>query len=351
METKKKRIADQVIVITGASSGIGLATARMAAKQGATVVLSSRNTKDLEEIVDDIKANDGKAMAVTANVTVFDDLKALRTETLQAYGRIDTWINNAGASIFGELLRTPIEEERELFETNFWGVRNGCHIAIPELTKTSGTLINLGSEVSARSVPLMGMYSATKHAVKAFTDALRMELEKNKSPVAVCLIRPAGINTPFPDHAQNRLTYGEPSLPSSVFHPDVAAKAILDCAENPTRDVYVGGRSRVSALLDTMMPGIVDLFMEKVIFNETMRGTKTSHSAFNEGLMHAPEKEGQIEGRHIGKILNASYYTLAKRNPWLGLATVGIGLAILGTKMKAKKKLAALEPKEPLSLQ
>jgi short-subunit dehydrogenase len=323
----RKSIRNQVIVITGASSGIGLATARMAAKRGAKVVLSSRNEADLFQIVNEIRERGGDATAVAADVAILAEMQTLADRAVAHYGRIDTWVNNAGTSIYGYLMDTPIEEERKLFDINFWGIVHGCRVAVPVLAQKGGTLINLGSEVSARSIPLQGMYAATKHAIKAYTDALRMELEKNGSKIEVCLIRPAGIDTPYTQHARSHLKSGAPSLPNPVYHPDVVADAILHCAEHPQRDVYIGGPSRLFALLETLAPSLTDLFIEKTQFSAQSKGKRKFHSEDQEGLMHAPRKEGSAEGDHRGPVQLGSLYTsITTHHPVAGFL-VGAGTA------------------------
>jgi short-subunit dehydrogenase len=312
-----KPINTQVIVITGASSGIGLATAENAAKRGARVVLSSRNTEDLEVIVKQITAMGGEAIHVTADVTQIRDLEKLRDRALEKYGRIDTWINNAGVAIYGKLMDGSVEEERLVFETNFWGVRNGSKIAIPALEETKGTLINVGSEVSSRAIPLQGIYSASKHAVKAFTDALRMELQKDGIEVAVALIRPSGIDTPYAEHALNRLKDGEPSLAGAVYHPSVVANAILACAENPERDVFVGGQSKLFQVLDVFAPRMLDILMDKTAF---------------EG-----ENEGKVSGGHKGRILKTSLVT--KSDSVMPLLSQGMRQIFAASSKIAKTKV------------
>lgn len=277
---KPKPLSDQTIVITGASSGIGLATAVMAAKKGARVALAARNGEALDETVKKILKAGGKAIAVTTDVSNEIEMKNLRTKVIKEFGSIDTWINNAGTSVYGYLLDSDIEDEKKLFETNFWGTRIGSILAVEAMKKNGGVLINLGSEVSVAAQPLLGMYSASKHALKTFTDALRSELRDCGIPVEVCLIRPTAIDTPFPTHG---------------FHQDLAAEAILKCAENPQRDVYVGGPARLSAIIDTFFPKVKDMMAENKM------------KELKEGSSH-PQIEKE-EGLDSKKVLRQSAYT------------------------------------------
>lgn len=306
---KPKPLRQQCIVITGASSGIGLATAQLAAKRGAKVVLSSRNLPELEEIAKGLRDNGGQAIAVQADVTDYRQLKELAARAVSEFGEIDTWVNNAGGSIYGPLLEIPEEEERKLFENNFWGVRHGCHVAVEAMRDRGGVIINIGSEVSQRSIPLQGMYAASKHAVKAYTDALRMELEHDQVPIDVCLIRPTAIDTPFTEHAVNHLHEGEPSLPSPTYQPVTVARAILLCAVQPKRDVFVGGNSFINFVFDTVMPRVADRMFLKKLYREQAEGANIVHTSANEGLTHAPAREGRLRGGHKGKIKGRAHDT------------------------------------------
>jgi len=300
MKFKPKELSQQTIVITGASSGIGLATAKLAAAKGAKVVLAARSEDQITMLAREIEKEGGKALAVTCDVTKYEDLLNLRDESIKKFGQIDTWVNNAGTSIYGYLIESDLAEEKKLFETNFWGARNGSLIAVETMKETGGVLINLGSEVSVAAQPLLGMYSASKHALKAFTEALRSELRDKNYPIEVCLVRPTAIDTPFPDHAANRLDEGEPSLPSPLYHPDTAASAILKCAETPQRDVYVGGPARLSAILDTCFPAVKDMMAESRM-KELKQGTGLSHQSQNETLDHASEASAEEEGHLADK--------------------------------------------------
>ena len=199
---RPRPLRDQVIVITGASSGIGRATAELAASRGATVVLSARDRDALELAAGAIRAQGGRALAVEADVTQPEQIEALALRTLQEFGGIDTWVNNAGLSIYGRLDEVPIEDQRALFDVNYWGLVAGSLAAARVMGQNGGVIINVGSVASDRAIPLQGAYCASKHAVKAFTDTLRMEIDEADLPIAVSLVKPASIDTPFFEHAR-----------------------------------------------------------------------------------------------------------------------------------------------------
>jgi short-subunit dehydrogenase len=260
---KLKKLEEQVVVITGASSGIGLATARLAAKRGARVVLAARSEEALDGIVQEIEAEGGEAIFVPCDVSNRSQVENLGRVAVERFGRIDTWVNNAGVAIYGRLDEVSEEDSRQLFETNFWGVYYGSLIALPHLTRAGGALINIGSEVSEAVVPLLGIYSASKHAVKGFTDALRVEIEKvDKAPVSITLIQPTATDTPFPQHAKNYMDR-EPKLPPPLDNPDDVAEAILDAAVKPTRSKKVGALSKVNTLTAKLMPKVGDKMASK----------------------------------------------------------------------------------------
>ena len=183
MKPELKPLKEQVIVITGASSGIGMATALAAAHEGAKVVLAARSEATLQQIAEHIQSSGGTAIAVAADVADRAQVENVARRAVEQFGRIDTWVNDAGVSIYGRLDEVKDVDSRRLFDTNFWGVVNGSLTALPHLKKNQGggALINVGSEVSDASIPLQGMYSASKHAVKGFTDALRVELDADEA--------------------------------------------------------------------------------------------------------------------------------------------------------------------------
>lgn len=258
MAAKLKKLKDQVIVITGASSGIGLATATEAAKRGAKVVLAARSGETLDDVVKQIAAAGGDAVAVPCDVTSRADVDRLAAAAVGKYGRIDTWVNDAGMGLWGRLDETPEADARKLFDVNFWGLVNGCLAALPHLKKQGGALINVGSEVSDAPAPLQGMYVATKHAVKGYTDCLRIEVgEIDKAPVSITLIQPGATDTPFPEHARN-VTDKEPKLPNPQDDPKHAAEAILEAAETPMREKKVSTSSFLNATMAKVAGGVAE---------------------------------------------------------------------------------------------
>lgn len=307
MGARLKAVKDQVIVITGASSGIGLATAEMAAARGARVMLASRNAEALEQAVGRIRARGGQASWCVADVAVPEQVVAVADRAAEEFGRIDTWINNAGISIYGRLVDTPLDDKRRLFDVNFWGVVHGCRAAVPHLRHYGGAIVNMGSITSDVALPLQGIYAASKQAVKGYTDALRLELEEEGAPIAVTLVKPSAIGTPFTEHARSYMAE-EPALPPPIYVPEVVARTILRCAEHPIREITVGGAGRAMTLLKAVAPRLNDLFMERTMF----AGQKANEPAHDRDSLYEPGDDGRTRGPYNGHApLQRSAYTRA----------------------------------------
>ena len=306
MGIKLKKLRDQAIVITGASSGIGLTAAEMAAEAGARVVLSSRNEDELRKAVERIRSRGGRAILVVADVANAEAVDEIGRRALQEYGGFDTWVNNAGLGLYGRSEDIPLADKRRLFDINFWGVVHGCRTALPHLKRHGGALINIGSIVSDRASPLLGIYSASKHAVKAYTDALRMELEEEGARVAVTLVKPAATNTPFIEHAGNYME-AEPEFPPPVYAPEVVARAILRCAERPTRDITVGGAGRMLTAMGAIAPRFTDRYMESALFDQQKRDRPPRR----DDALYEPKRDGRRRGPTERTTLQRSAYTRA----------------------------------------
>jgi short-subunit dehydrogenase len=287
-----KPLDQQVIVITGASSGIGLATALAAAKRGACVVLGARSKDVLDEVVADLAAEGCQAEAVEVDVGDKVQVQALADAAIARFGRIDTWINDAGVSVYGRIDEVSDEDCERVFCTNFWGVYYGSRIALPHLRRSGGALINIGSEVSEAAVPLQGIYTASKHAVKGFTDSLRLELEADGAPVSVTLIQPTAVDTPYPDHAGNYLAQ-EPKLPTPMIEPEKVASVILDAATSPARDVKVGAMAVLNTTMATLMPWLADVMAR----HQIGRQQRNEPPHRREGALYEASHDGRIHGR------------------------------------------------------
>jgi short-subunit dehydrogenase len=322
-----KKLEDQVIVITGASSGIGLATVRMAIRSGARVVVNARNEHALRQLAAEVRDSGGDAEYYAGDVADEADMHALAKAAENRFGGFDTWVNNAGVSIYGRLLDIAIEDQRRLFDTNFWGVVYGCRVAAGYLRRRGGAIINIGSVVSDRAIPIQGIYSASKHAVKGFTDALRMELEEEGAPVSVTLIKPTSIATPFTEHAKNYLP-NKPSLPPPVYAPEIVAEAILHCAESPQRELVVGGGGKMVTWMGRYTPRVGDKYMERVTIRQQQQRDKPDTGYRPDGLYQG-SGDLRERGDYPGHISESSAYTQAARHPLLsGALALGAGLAI-----------------------
>ncbi len=335
MSVLLKSLDKQVIVITGASSGIGLATARSAAVAGAKVVLVARNGEALEAIVEDIRTKGGSAIYVEADVSKREELERVAERTIAEFQRFDTWVNNAGVDIFGLIDQISDEDSRQLFETNFWGTVYGSRIAANHLRLRGGALINVGSVASDRAFPLQGIYSASKHAVKGFTDAFRMELEHAGAPVSVTLIKPAAIGTPLPSHAKNYFDR-EPRLPSPLYSPQEVADAILFAAVNPRRDIHVGSVSRIFSLLGFFAPGLSDLIAKATQFEASKRNVPAKMRTNN--LHRAGIDGGIVRNDAEHRVMRPSLYTRATMHPVMTLGLLGLGYLVMSSAGRSRHR-------------
>ena len=332
MKIKLKPLADQVILITGASSGIGLVTAKMAAARGAKVMLVARSLDALAEAVGEIEAAGGDADFAVADVGVAEQVRAAAAKAIARFGRIDTWVNDAGVAIYAKLVDTPADEHERLFRTNYFGAVNGALTAVAHLRDKGGALITVGSIASDLPSPILGAYAASKHATKAYIEALRMELRADGVPIALTLIKPAGIDTPIGRHAANHVS-GEALAPPPVYDPEIVARAILDAAEHVRRDVTVGGVGRSQVLLGTHFPALLDRIAPLLMpmLSDPSRPATRSDALFGPSTA-GEERSGIQSGR------KTSLYTAAERHPAIVQAAILGAVAAFGGMMLARRR-------------
>lgn len=254
-------IQDQVVVITGASSGIGRETAIAFGMRGASVVLAARSETALAEVAREVERLGGKALPVPVDVGDWPQVERLAEAAIARFGRIDTWVNNAAVSAYAMVEAMEVEEIDRIVRVNLLGQIYGMKAVLPHFRRQhSGTIINVASALAERAVPLQATYCATKHGIKGFTEALRLELKHEQSGIDVVLVLPSSINTPFFEHARSKLGVLPMPIPP-VYGPRVVARAIVASAEHPCRDLYVGGGGRLFGIAQRISPALLDWYM------------------------------------------------------------------------------------------
>ena len=327
-----KPLDQQAVVITGATSGIGLATARRAAKAGACVFLIARGENDLKALCEELQATGARAAWAVADVADKVALSEAADKCRRLFGGFDTWVNNAGVSIFGAISETAIEDQRRLFETNYWGVVNGSLVAAEHLRERpgGGAIVNVGSVLSDAPIPIQGVYSASKHAVKGFTNAFRMELMREKAPITVSLVKPAAIDTPYNKHARN-LTGQAMQNPQPVYATHVVADTILYCASHPIREITVGGGGRVITSFYSLLPGLAEPLFARFA-PSLMRDRGSAYQPYEDGLYEASD-DGLSEEVYYPMVRQFSALAEVRKHPGITSGVVailaGVGLAAI----------------------
>jgi len=313
---KLQPLDQQTIVITGGSSGIGLATARLAAERGANVVIIARSEDGLEAAAEQIRANGGRCDTISADVSSRTEVKAAVAAVIGRHGGFDTFVSNAGVGVYGKLEDISDADHHQVFDVNYWGTVYCATEALPHLKAHGGALITTGSIASDIPSPILSSYTASKHAVKGFIDSLRIELIHDKAPVSVTLIQPSGINTPFSDHALNMMDE-KAKVPQPVYSPDVVAEAICHAAEHPTRDMIVGGAGRAMTLFAALAPNLADRVFSAAFFATALEKGVPTPPQTGEGF-RTGGGEGVVYGKQMMR--QTSLYTLARSNPLASLA-------------------------------
>lgn len=328
MKTTLKPLREQVMVITGASSGIGLATAEEAASYGARVVLAARNETDLSKAVRRIRDAGGRAIYRMCDVSDLVQVEALAKQAIADFGRIDTWVNCAAVGVYGTWLEVSLEDARRQFDVNYWGVVHGTLTAVRSMFQHGGSVINVASALADRAIPLQGNYTASKFAVKAFTESLRMELEADGIPVFLTLVKPGSVDTPLFAKAKTYMGV-EPQPIPPVYSPHVVVEAILAAAARPMRDVVAGGMGKVTSLSEKLVPRLADRYMERTTFDSQKTNIRASVDRPT-NLYEPLDYDGGEHGAYGGRVRKWSAYTEAILHPRATAGILaGIGMALV----------------------
>jgi NAD(P)-dependent dehydrogenase (short-subunit alcohol dehydrogenase family) len=235
----KKPLSEQVVVVTGASSGLGRAIARGAGARGARVVVTARNAEALENCAREIEAVGGEALALPADHAREDEVAQVVEQTVDRFGRIDTYVANAIVTVYAEAEQLEAKELRRVFDVNFFGMVYGFWAALPHLKESRGTFLHVSSALAYRGIPLQAAYCSSKAALRTFFESARVEQRKERSGVAICVVLPGAINTPQFDRARQKLGLQPQPVPP-IYQPEPFAEAVARCCERPVRELPIG---------------------------------------------------------------------------------------------------------------
>jgi len=253
----------EVVVITGASAGAGRAAARKFARHGASIGLLARGLDGLAAARSEVEKLGGKALVVPVDVANADQIEAAAAQVESEFGPIDIWINNAMTSVFSPIKEMTAEEFRRVTEVTYLGYVYGTLAALKRmLPRDHGVIVQVGSALAYRGIPLQSAYCAAKHAVQGFCDSLRCELLHDKSGVRLTMVQLPALNTPQFGWVKSRLPRKAQPVPP-IFQPEVAAEAICFAAHNPRREFYVGAPSVAVITTNHFVPGLLDHYLAR----------------------------------------------------------------------------------------
>ena len=260
MKGKKKR---EVVVVTGGTAGVGRATVRTFAGKGAKIAVLARDRQRLRETVEEAERLGGSAIGISADVADAAQVEAAAEDIERAFGPMDVWINNAMTSVFAPFMEISPEGFRRVTEVTYLGQVYGTMAALKRmLPRDRGTIVQAGSALALRSIPLQSAYCGAKHAVAGFTESLRTELLHDKKNVCVTVVHLPALNTPQFDWVRSRLDKKARPVPP-IFQPEVAANAIYWAAHHRRKEIYVGGSTMLTAWVQKIVPGLLDIYLAK----------------------------------------------------------------------------------------
>ncbi|MEH2232724.1 MAG: SDR family oxidoreductase [Nostoc sp.] len=310
-----KPINQQVVSVVGASSGIGRVTALEFARRGAKVVVSARSESKLKSLVEEIRGFGGEATFYVADVEVFEQVKAIADKTVEVYGRLDTWVHVSAIGIFATFDNIKPEEFKHVIDVDLMGQVYGAMAALPHLKREGrGALIHVSSMEGRRSLPYQSAYSAAKHGVEGFIEAMRLELQHEKWPISVTSVKPAVINTPFWNNGLTKLGVKPSGIPP-YYDPKLVADAILYVAEHPTRDYLVGDVAKILDVVQRISPSLVDSLLLLVGFDLLRSSEAKSEDAPN-NFYQSVSEDDRVKGDYNNLVI-PSISDWLEKNPLL----------------------------------
>lgn len=286
-----QELQGKVIVITGASSGFGKGAARQFADAGASVVLAARRDALLDELASEIEAADGQALVVHTDVSQEAEMAALAAAAVSRFGRIDVWVNNAGAGALGRFEDVPLADHVQVIQTDLLGTLYGSYLAMKQFRQqNTGTLINISSVIGKVPAPYFASYAAAKHGVVGLSAAIRQELsQEGVKTIHVCTVMPTSMDTLFFEHAANYTGHQAVPIPP-VYDPQEVIDVIVGLATKPEDEVTVGHAGTMFAFTHNLAPGVTEAMMGKQTHLSQMK--KADPAPDTEGSLREPSPTG-----------------------------------------------------------
>ena len=327
-----KPLDQQVVVIIGASSGIGRESAIQCAARGAKVVVAARSEPGLQSLVEEIEAAGGVATYALCDASSAGQVAAVANHAIATYGRIDTWVHSAAVGVYATLETVPLDDFRRVLDVNVMGYVHGIQTALPHLRREGrGAIIVVSSIESTVAMPLQSAYVASKHALEGLVETLRRELRDEGVPISVSSIKPAVISTPFYNNALSKVGF-RPKAPGPVYHPSVVAGLVCYAAEHPVRDMIAGGSGRVMTLMQQVAPGLMDVGIGRV----GIPLQRTDEPPGGHALYEPRDHDNRIEGDIGNHAFRFSPYTWLQTHPpaKTALGVTAAGLATLAVRKR-----------------
>jgi short-subunit dehydrogenase len=335
LRRSRPRSGARVVVVTGASAGVGRATVRAFAEQGAALGLIARDTEGLNATVEEVEAAGSTGLALMTDVADANAVEAGAARVEEELGPIDVWVNNAMTSVFSPIEATPPEETRRVTEVTYLGVVHGTQSALRRMRpRNRGVIIQVGSALAFRGIPLQAAYCAAKHAVTGFTDSLRTELRHERSAVRVTEVHLPALNTPQFGWVRSRLPRKAQPVPP-IFQPEIAAKAIVWAATHRRRHLHVGLPTVATIWASRLFPSLVDRYLGKTGF-DSQQTDEPEEPGRPDNLMWPVEEDRGAHGEFDAQA--------KRRSPQLWLTTHrrAIGMAALaGAAITARRRRGA----------
>ncbi|RSM85312.1 KR domain-containing protein [Kibdelosporangium aridum] len=287
----------QVVVVTGASGGVGRATAKAFAERGDRVAVIARGEHGLKGVVEDIEALGGRALAIEADVANYAETEEAAQRVAEQLGPIDIWVNNAFTSVFAPFMRTQPEEFKRVTEVTYLGYVYGTRAALDHMIpRGKGTVVQVGSALAYRGIPLQAAYCGAKHAIQGFNEALRCELLHDRTNVHLTMVQLPAVNTPQFDWLLSRLPRKAQPVPP-IYQPEVAAQAIVHAAGHPRRREYWVGGSTVGTLVaNKFIPGLLDRYLARTGYKSQQTSKETDPD--RPSNLWQPADDGRDFGTH-----------------------------------------------------